>query len=59
MPKHIEKKVLIWLDVTIEERTDKQTNKQGKMELLSQYGPWTAEMSNKAILQRKSVILQW
>ena len=37
---NILKKVLIWSDVTIEERTDKQTNKQGKIELLSQ---WTMD----------------
>jgi len=37
---NILKKVLIWSDVTIEERMDKQTNKQGKIELLSQ---WTMD----------------
>ena len=39
VPVYIEK-VEIWSDVTIAGRTDKQTNKQGKIELLSQ---WTME----------------
>ena len=44
MPVYIEKKVEIWSDVTIAGRTDgrtnKQTNEQGKIELLSQ---WTKD----------------
>ena len=37
---YVLKKVEIWLDVTIAGRTNKQTNEQGKIELLSQ---WTME----------------
>ena len=37
---NILKKVLIWSDVTIAGRTDERTNKQGKIELLSQ---WTID----------------
>ena len=33
-----------------EEEKMSPTNKQGKLELLSQYGPWKAEMSNIFIL---------
>ena len=34
MPVYIEKKVEIWSAVTIAARTNEQTNKQGKIELL-------------------------
>ena len=37
---YILKKVVIWLDVTIPGRMDKQTTEQGKIELLSQ---WTMD----------------
>ena len=53
---YILKKVEIWLDVTIAGRTNEQTTEQGKIELLSQYGPWTAEMSNNLPREFSSIV---
>ena len=54
MPEYIEK-VEIWSDVTMAGRTDKKTNEQGKIELLSQCnGPWTAEM-RKMVIENKRI----